>query len=108
MDKYEILEFLKNLFTFAVIVVVFVGCTKLLDSRCSSSKIEEPTFAYVDFSELDEIKNLAENRDKDYSEILDEIVDKIEEIKQRTINEYEIYMDGVREKEIDERAERQW
>jgi hypothetical protein len=60
-----------------------------------------PESGTVTYEQLDEIINLAEDRTRHYGLILDDIVDKVNEIKQDMKTEWELQHESTEEKRQD-------
>lgn len=88
-----------------IIAAIFVGL--LFICFCKFYKNTDsniPVGTYITFDELDEIKELAENRSEDYNEILDKIVSKINDIEEREKEQYE----DIKAESFDKEMEKQW
>jgi hypothetical protein len=67
-----------------------------------------PEEGTVTYEQLDEIIELAEDRTRHYGLILDDIEDKVNEIKQNMRDEWELQHDINKEKENEHHADQLW
>jgi len=87
---------IKDILAWVVIIFIFVGCNRLLNTPDIPY---EPVSIKVNIEDLEDIKSLANDNNRDSKELLNEISNKIDEII-----EYDKAMHGIN-KELNEEAQ---
>lgn len=91
----------------AILTLVFAGVVFFYWCIKPSEEVF-PKAGIVTYEELDEIRDLALDRSYDYEEVLDNIVNKIDEIEERMKTDWEIQKEENAEKEQERMNEQFW